>query len=96
MTFKSNFPSVKPKSSIIASDASGKGPFIAYIACNEGGEMIVTIDSEFREKISCDESIHEIHEIQKIALTGGIKATIESDKESGSWQIQFLSTRAKL
>lgn len=92
-TFYSSFPLDNVKSSLIASDASGKGPFSAYIACTEGGDMIVSIDSDFRETILCDGSIHEVPGIQTIALSGGIKATIESEKESGNWQIQFLSSR---
>ncbi|MFW0107658.1 hypothetical protein ACN08Z_00820 [Rothia sp. P7181] len=93
-TFYSNFPLDNPKSSLVASDASGKGPFTAYIACSEGEEMAVSIDSEIEKTVPCDESVYEIHEIQKIALSGGIKATVESSKKSGSWQIQFLSSRS--
>lgn len=93
-TFYSNFPLDNPKSSLIASDASGKGPFTAYIACSEGGEMTVSIDSEIEKNVPCDGSVYEIHEIQKIALSGGIKATVDSSKDSGSWQIQFLSSRS--
>lgn len=93
-TFYSNFPLDNPKSSIVASDASGKGPFTTYIACSEGGELTVSIDSEIEKIIPCDGSVYDIHEIQKIARSGGIKATIESSKESGSWQIQFLSSRS--
>lgn len=93
MDFKGRMPFDNASNLAIAGDASGKGPFSATIACSEGGDLKVKIDDGEISQIPCDSRTHQISGIQKIALPGGVKFHLSSDKKEGVWQINLLGER---
>ncbi|WP_152978014.1 hypothetical protein [Curtobacterium sp. S6] len=93
MSFTGNFPTEAPDATAIASDASGKGPFSVGIACDGGGSLNLKIDNSTNHKIDCDGSKNKIDGIQKVALAGGVKLKISSDKQDGAWKIQLIGAK---
>lgn len=77
----------------MASDSSGQGPFVLYAACTENEKMLVSVDQGKQQmEVPCDGDKHEIRDIQKIAIAGGVKIEISSDKKSGLWQLQLIGS----
>lgn len=93
MSFSSDFPTDASEATAIASDASGKGPFVVTVACDSGGSMTRGIDDEGKRDVECNGNKVKIEGVQKTAKIGGVKFTVSSEKDDGSWKIQLVGTK---
>lgn len=93
MGFSGDLPLDSSDATAIASDASGKGPFVANVGCDGGGTLSLRVDDGAPRDIPCNGAAVRIIGIQKVARTGGVKFFMSSDQHEGHWKIQLIGSK---